>query len=343
MEINHLLKEKSDLLKKYNKANNESLHYKEASVESSELLVKLLNTKTFTEMVPLLLDYIQQLYAPEYVLIFNDNKEQILIRNQIEHKGLKILLDTMDFTQLIAGNSMVEVSAEETVINRNKSMERDSEILKGVIQCNNIVYYYILIERQYRFSNYELDTLNNLLKMYSAIHLNKIMLEYLSKLVITSADAINYDPKTKAYSVRSLQNDYTRYEKKPHTYVFMDLDKFKSVNDTYGHDVGDIVLIKFAQHLTECADKIKGRAYRYGGEEFIIVAPGTIEEIYNTINQTRLEFSREVFNANGIKFNVTVSSGMYRGAVNEKAESCIKKADTLLYKAKESGRNRICY
>lgn len=329
-----LLKEKTELIEKYNKLSNATLHYKEVSDNYVSLMDSLLESTSTLELIPILVNAMRYLYKADSIVIYNDNKEKVY-RSTVKYNEKEMNLDTetLSLEDAITEDDLVKIIASPLGV----------QTARIIIQCNNIIYYYIIIQRATNFMSYEIQTLRNLAKVYSSVHVNKIMLEYLSKLVITSTDAINFDPKTNAYSIRALQNDYSYYNKSKHTFIFMDLDKFKVVNDTYGHDIGDVVLIKFANHLKECADRIGGKAYRYGGEEFIIVAPGTITDVYENINKTRVAFSKEVFKAKNIEFNVTVSSGMYESKPGEKAEDCIKKADELLYKAKETGRNRICY
>lgn len=127
------------------------------------------------------------------------------------------------------------------------------------------------------------------------------------------------------------------------TVVMFDIDFFKKINDTYGHDVGDKILVSVVEvtnkHLSE--DDI---FVRYGGEEFIILFPGkSLSSCRSKIEQIRELISRTTFYAaNNQSIHVTVSYGM---SIFEKDrgnfDDSIKNADIALYKAKQSGRNRV--
>ncbi len=127
--------------------------------------------------------------------------------------------------------------------------------------------------------------------------------------------------------------------------MILDIDHFKAVNDTYGHDIGDAVLKEFAARLKR---NIRGvdLACRFGGEEFVVLMPdtdfGQAELVAERVRQSIAERSFEV-NA-GRPLSVTVSAGV---TLNESAadtpESLIKRADVALYRAKREGRNRVVF
>ncbi len=127
--------------------------------------------------------------------------------------------------------------------------------------------------------------------------------------------------------------------------IIIDIDFFKRVNDTYGHQAGDLVLQDFAKNLTEFC-----RGYdfigRYGGEEFIIGLPGTnLEEcgiIAERIRQ-QIETSHTSLDEEGVFINVTASFGItaMEGAYPYTTDKLISAADNALYFAKNSGRNTV--
>lgn len=303
-----------------NKLKEIANHYGVANSRLTKFITTMLSSEQPHDLLDLLINELNQLYNVDSLVVLNDNLEPIYNNN---------------YTDKIPITKENTLKTSITLISNTH--------IKLIISSNNIVYNYIFIKRTIPFTKYEISTLYSVITTYTSVHINKLMLVYLSKLVITSTDAINFDPKTKAYSIRALQNDYAVLDRIPHTYVFADLDKFKTVNDTYGHDVGDVVLIKFAEYLIECANKVGGKAYRYGGEEFVIISPMKTEQIYQTLEDMRINFSKEIFTHKENTFTVTVSLGMYRGLPEEDAKTCLGKADDLLYKAKETGRNRICY
>lgn len=120
--------------------------------------------------------------------------------------------------------------------------------------------------------------------------------------------------------------------------IMFDIDHFKKVNDNYGHQFGDDVLVEISNYIKQYVGK-NGFVGRYGGEEFLIVLPNVdIENAYKNAEDIRngiknIEFKNE-------KAIVTISGG----TVQFQQESCkdiVNRADQLLYKAKENGRDRI--
>ncbi|MBF0256770.1 MAG: diguanylate cyclase [Gammaproteobacteria bacterium] len=126
------------------------------------------------------------------------------------------------------------------------------------------------------------------------------------------------------------------------TLAIMDLDKFKSVNDTYGHDIGDIVLKLFAEVLQTAVRSIDSPG-RWGGEEFVVLLPRTgIDDALIVLERVRMGISQHKIPAPADQLTVTVSIGVTPVAhAQESADEAIKRADAGLYQAKESGRNQI--
>ena len=121
--------------------------------------------------------------------------------------------------------------------------------------------------------------------------------------------------------------------------IMLDLDHFKSINDTFGHNVGDQVLIKVANLLRSIV-RVSDQLYRYGGEEFVLITEGAdLKEaaiLAETI-RSRVEKS-QLFE----KQRITVSLGVAELSQVTSEHSWLKLADEALYKAKNEGRNRYC-
>ena len=124
----------------------------------------------------------------------------------------------------------------------------------------------------------------------------------------------------------------------PLSVIFVDIDHFKAVNDTYGHDIGDSVLVELAEILTQTTRNGDFIA-RWGGEEFIITLQSTNALRASIIAEKIRENVEQYSFTNG--GNQTISLGVSEYIFNESKESLLKRVDEALYKAKGSGRNRI--
>jgi len=124
--------------------------------------------------------------------------------------------------------------------------------------------------------------------------------------------------------------------------VMMDLDRFKSINDTYGHPTGDVVLFETAQIIQDTAREID-MVGRYGGEEFIAILPETDEEPgANFAERVRKAVEEHVYRDGATEIRMTVSCGVasIRAGVDS-PEALLKAADEALYQAKHGGRNQV--
>jgi len=121
----------------------------------------------------------------------------------------------------------------------------------------------------------------------------------------------------------------------------LDIDHFKQVNDTYGHDVGDEVLVRVAQTVRETV-KLKDAFGRVGGEEFLIIFPSqTFEEVKVTLTQLQSAIRRMRCSRDLPKLKVTVSGGLTQIFRQRTQKQVIQCADLGLYCAKKNGRDQI--
>lgn len=170
--------------------------------------------------------------------------------------------------------------------------------------------------------------------------------EEIKKLSVT-------DPLTGCYN-RGYLNDrlskditYALRYKHPLSLILCDIDHFKIVNDTYGHQAGDLVLIDFVNTIQQTFRNKIDWLVRYGGEEFIIVLPETnVQGAKVVAERLRTKISRQKTQIDNIEIKVTASFGVagFTHQIQKEKISDIKlitKADQLLYQAKEEGRNRI--
>jgi diguanylate cyclase (GGDEF)-like protein len=126
----------------------------------------------------------------------------------------------------------------------------------------------------------------------------------------------------------------------PVSVLAFDLDKFKSINDRFGHKMGDVVLEMFSKTVqkTMRADDIIGRL---GGEEFIAVISGRLADACIAAERVRVAFEAAALAPNSPQIPVTVSIGVASGLPTAAIDKIIERADAVLYRAKENGRNRV--
>jgi diguanylate cyclase (GGDEF)-like protein len=125
--------------------------------------------------------------------------------------------------------------------------------------------------------------------------------------------------------------------------AMLDLDRFKSINDTYGHPTGDVVLYETARIISETAREID-MVGRYGGEEFIAILPNTDEEAAaHFAERVREQVEAHLYRDEDNEIRMTVSCGVASAPREgiESPEALLKMADEALYSAKTSGRNRV--
>ena len=171
----------------------------------------------------------------------------------------------------------------------------------------------------------------------------------LREKVQQSIELALFDPLTGLNNRRFMENhlatmlDNAKVRRAPLTLMILDIDHFKQVNDTYGHDCGDEVLKAFADRLRGI---IRGGDLlcRLGGEEFVIVMPGVATQTATRIaERARLAVQDEQFpiDASGRVIPVTVSIGLAERRDDDDAGSLYHRADQALYRAKSAGRNRV--
>jgi diguanylate cyclase (GGDEF)-like protein len=176
----------------------------------------------------------------------------------------------------------------------------------------------------------------------SRVSQNLDMLDRIEDLM----DAAHKDFMTGLYNRRFMfdagdkQYEASKRAEKNIAVAIMDIDFFKKVNDTYGHDAGDYVIKKVAaviQDQFRCSDMV----CRMGGEEFCVITPNMIDDnIASIFDRLRQEIEQTEFEFEGTKIPITISIGVCAETI-ESLEQAVTKADLLLYDAKNDGRNNV--
>jgi diguanylate cyclase (GGDEF)-like protein len=197
----------------------------------------------------------------------------------------------------------------------------------------------------------EVQFLETLIKTASYMYQNLALMDKLRFLFIKAEREAITDPLTSLFNYRyflhQLNREISRAQR--HNSVFslilIDIDYFKSYNDTYGHQAGDLILQRISRSMLDNT-RISDMVCRYGGEEFCIICPElnkadakkTAEKLRQIIEQLELPKIKDVPGG-----RLTISSGIasFPGD-GDTAYQLILKADKALYRAKETGRNKVC-
>ena len=155
------------------------------------------------------------------------------------------------------------------------------------------------------------------------------------------------DPLTRAYNRRAYDEKikheimgFRRYAR-PTALAIADIDHFKRVNDTFGHHAGDMVLQQLSKLMKKEIREIDVLA-RYGGEEFALILPHTsYRQAYDVAERIRCKIADKRMEYKGKSFSVTVSFGVGSLKGDDTPESYVERVDRALYRAKESGRDRV--
>ncbi len=140
--------------------------------------------------------------------------------------------------------------------------------------------------------------------------------------------------------LKRAEESYKRY-KTDYSLCFVDIDHFKMVNDTYGHEAGDIILSSVGKILKRYIRQVDFVG-RYGGEEFLIILPNSdIKQAFHFANKVRSIIDSYKFMYKKERITISVSCGLAQRSRQKSMKETVEEADRMLYRAKEAGRNRV--
>ncbi|MCP5497324.1 MAG: GGDEF domain-containing protein [Leptospiraceae bacterium] len=227
------------------------------------------------------------------------------------------------------------ISKEELLQEYTNLAKHYGKLLKGIGKITKIGDAY---QKKLKIANGRIGEQNEMLKT-----INKELMDAYQKIEIIAKT----DPLTKLWNRRAmfekLNDEKKRFEQYGENFSILlcDIDHFKLVNDTYGHDFGDFLLSSLSclfQNNLRKNDEVA----RWGGEEFIFLLSKTDSEVARFVAESiRQKIEHESFTYKDQKLSVTMSFGVssYNQALG--LEECIKQADIALYKGKTMGRNRV--
>jgi diguanylate cyclase (GGDEF)-like protein len=282
-------------------------------------------------------------------VISNNTFESAKTVNLNHYDISSALQTTLDFNKLISiFSSKIENMVPHSAFVYTNA-EFGLEIKNGVFTRHSCSYALKVEEqklgtlklmRNHKFDDSEIKLLETLLCCLIYPLKNATLYHQAIKMAYT-------DPLTQANNRASFDDSVKREMSLADRYaknlsmIFLDIDHFKHINDQYGHDCGDFTLASVAKRIKE---NLRGSdmLFRIGGEEFVILLSGTdisgaellAERIRTSIERHSLVFDMEII-------KVTVSMGVSSLLKDDTAHAFIKRADGAMYKAKNSGRNRV--
>lgn len=157
----------------------------------------------------------------------------------------------------------------------------------------------------------------------------------------------NYDNLTKIANRHNFNYEFEKYfslskrNKESLSLLFIDIDNFKNINDTLGHDIGDRVLIKISKLLKQYTRK-EDLLARWGGEEFVILLINSdLNTSTNKAEELRYLIENNTELQDLLSYKITASFGLTKAKDNDSIEDIIIRADKAMYESKHSGKNRV--
>jgi len=283
---------------------------------------------------------------------------------------LELLSDSYEITVALDGPSALEIVEEEEIdlilldiMMPNMDGYEVCKVLKSNEKTKDIPVIFITakIDESSIEKAYDVGGIDYVTKPFkpkellARIKTQLTMQELIQNLEATHKELkllASIDPMTKLFNRRYFTTtaesmlDLAKRNEKELSILMIDIDKFKNINDTYGHPVGDNVIITLANKLLKHQRK-SDVICRFGGEEFIILLPNTSLEGAKIVSEKiRADIEKTVISLDKTtQLHFTISVGVsFIDVKNEpNIELAIKRVDKALYRAKENGRNRVCY
>ena len=285
---------------------------------------------------------------PEYMSQYDINiylsSDKISTMNFIKENDVGALLMAKD------KNNNNAVPFLRYIMRQNPNIQRillstniSEEFIEGAVNKAHINYFLSLPVEKERI----LEIVRKAFKRYLTVSRPAELIDELTEYVREFREEANTDALTKLLNRRTFDEIIRRaielFEEKniPISLIMMYLDRFKKLNDTYGHAAGYMVLKEFSKILKRNV-RLEDSVFRYGGEEFAMVAHGnTIEDIKSFVERILYEVQSTtvVYEDKKIRFTFSAGIEIIREGISK--EQLIQRADAALYHAKNNGRNQV--
>lgn len=335
------------------------------SIKKKSLIIKifiLLFLVCITILIDIQLKHNKKLSIEVFLRTREINQTKDLLQNVID-TDLSLMLVSSGTKTILVNQTLLNFLSVNSLDEFKKNYTHISEVFKHV---DNEDYLYHHIEDEHWIDYLQREQKNRNLKVLIEINGEDRHLTVHSKEIILNEQKIHIiifdditdnllqikdlqnkatlDPLTKLFNrgkfneVLAQEMQLAKTTSTPLCIIFLDIDFFKKVNDTYGHDAGDKVLITLANIISSTMRK-GDFISRWGGEEFIITLQATsIEEASMVADKLRKIVNEYNFD---IVKTVTISLGVTQYIEDEEESIFVKRVDDALYEAKESGRNKV--
>ncbi|PTP08381.1 GGDEF domain-containing protein [Vibrio sp. 10N.286.45.A3] len=268
------------------------------------------------------------------------------------HRDFKPLMVNQSWVKLQGGSSIEQVLALDSILELVPKQNTDGinkhyhALMSGELSGTSTVVENIGFDGVHRFFNIYDNAIT--WKGQPAV---QVVLEDVTQKVMLEKQLVhqaNYDEMTDLLNRRAIY-EWLREHIISENYLvcmLLDIDDFKSINDTYGHMVGDEVICALANIAKRNADRVGGVAGRWGGEEFIIFIPNaSLELAYEVSEEIRQQFHHVEFKIDEqVRFNSSVSIGISDSRACEDGvtiDALVNLTDQSLYRAKANGKNCV--
>ena len=232
------------------------------------------------------------------------------------------------------GKAIIQ-SSESTCLDY-KSAESRGIRYSYFLSLGSIGCIFIENKQEYSGNDFEVDFFKTIMKNIGIILQNCIYQDKIAALAMKDNLTGIYNRNYMNKHISKLNQDNKHF-----CIAIMDIDHFKSVNDTYGHDFGDVVLKEVSNFVRRRLEK-NDEIYRWGGEEFVMIfIEQELDYIEGKLNNIREELSTYEIKHNNTSLKITASIGVAKYKIGSALEEELKKADKCLYFCKENGRNRV--
>jgi diguanylate cyclase (GGDEF)-like protein len=214
-----------------------------------------------------------------------------------------------------------DISESEIIGNFSELLDAYSLLLQEAVKITKISD---LNQKKHFSANEELEQQKELL--------------YLASIIDPMLGTYN-----RTFLMQVLSTEFAKSKRYSHLFscILIDIDDFKKVNDNYGHQMGDLILIRIATAIKNELREVDSFG-RYGGEEFLIVLPNTTaQEALQVAEKVRHKIAKTEFNNLSQGFTITLSQGISDSSIDnpQSEDQLLHQVDTALYQAKHSGKN----